>query len=857
MFGPQGLCDLLPDAVLRIDRRSGRVLEANASTRGLLGFDPTDAPGSLAASVDRDSAERALTLASALDAEPQRADICVRGVDGPRWLDVVAVGESPEVALIIGRDVTERRARESHLDNIINTIADPIFVKNERFEWTALNDEACKLIGRPRESLLGRTDHEVFPAEEADVFREKDEAVFDHHFDAPLLNIEAFTDSTGAHHTIATKKRAFLNQDGSKTLVGVIRDITELVELQQEKDAFLASVSHELRTPLTLMLAPLESMLAGDFGPLSDRLRHTCETMHNNAVRLLQMVTSLLDLSKLEAGRVDAHPDPVDVVALTGHAVRDFQPLATRKDLTLEFEATGPTPTVMLDRYLFDRIVFNLLSNAVKFTPEGGRIDVALDTTGDEIELRVCDTGIGIASAEQPRLFEKFSQVEGTTSRRHEGTGLGLALVSEFAELLGGSVDVDSEVGVGSTFTVRCAALGTDVTPIPHEHRGMVEHYAHESIEQYQTVAGDSNGLPRVLVVEDNPVLATYIARLLEERCQLKLATDGGQGWRIALEWHPDLVLSDIMMPERDGFTLCRDLKQHKKTRDIPVVLLTALTHRDALLKGWEAGADEYLFKPFHPRELITRVNSLLDAVQARRRAAAEVVEHTKALTRAETMLEQVEMFAFISSHHLQEPLRKVLLFGDLLETETEGCLSEESLDHLHRLENAARTMSRYIQDLREFSSVTKRHVPFDVVPLGDVMRGVVDAMAIEDATVEIEPLPDVCVDTDQIRQLFTHLFTNALRHRGDEPLGIQVRCANADADFAEIEVQDNGCGFEGKYAERIFRPFERLEGGGAGAGSGMGLAICRLIALRHHGSIVAAGEPGRGATFRVRLPIH
>ena len=351
--------------------------------------------------------------------------------------------------------------------------------------------------------------------------------------------------------------------------------------------------------------------------------------------------------------------------------------------------------------------------------------------------------------------------------------------------------------------------------------------------------------------------VTSRLARLLEERCQLKLATDGGQGWRIALEWHPDLVLSDIMMPERDGFTLCRDLKQHKKTRDIPVVLLTALTHRDALLKGWEAGADEYLFKPFHPRELITRVNSLLDAVQARRRAAAEVVEHTKALTRAETMLEQVEMFAFISSHHLQEPLRKVLLFGDLLETETEGCLSEESLDHLHRLENAARTMSRYIQDLREFSSVTKRHVPFDVVPLGDVMRGVVDAMAIEDATVEIEPLPDVCVDTDQIRQLFTHLFTNALRHRGDEPLGIQVRCANADADFAEIEVQDNGCGFEGKYAERIFRPFERLEGGGAGAGSGMGLAICRLIALRHHGSIVAAGEPGRGATFRVRLPIH
>ncbi len=287
MNGADGPYDLLPDAVLRVDRSSGRILHANPAARALLGAEAATVNDILMGCLAREDRTRVLAEAAELDRGVRRRSFRVETPAGPRWIEVVAVAESLDVALLTGRDITERRDREVALDNIINSVADPIFVKNERFEWTVLNDAACEFIGQSRKALIGRTDYDVFPHAEADEFREKDRLVFEEHLETPHLNLESFTDSAGIHHTIATKKRAFVNRDGTKTLVGIIRDITELVQLQHEKDAFLANVSHELRTPLTLMLAPLESMLAGDFGPLSDRLRHTSETMHNNAVRLL------------------------------------------------------------------------------------------------------------------------------------------------------------------------------------------------------------------------------------------------------------------------------------------------------------------------------------------------------------------------------------------------------------------------------------------------------------------------------------------------------------------------------------------------------------------------------------------
>jgi PAS domain S-box-containing protein len=415
-------------------------------------------------------------------------------------------------------------------------------------------------------------------------------------------------------HEIVERKRA------EKELAEKNR---QLVKSEQLKSQFLANVSHELRTPLTLILGPLEGLLTSDRGAAPTADRATLQTIHNNAVRLLQMVNGLLDFSKLEAGKVEVKREPIDVEALTRALLADFQPLMQRKGLACRFEVQPPRTTVLLDRYLFERILFNLLSNAVKFTPAGGTVTVSLAVAHDRLRLNVTDTGIGISEENIANLFQKFRQLEASTSRRFEGTGLGLALVQEFAELLEGRVAVSSRPGQGSTFTVDCAApvhAPADTGQTPTHAAVLLPRYEVQ-LETNGPAASASESLPKVLIVEDNVELAGYVARLLRGSCQTQIAGDGGQALALIGAGLPDLILADVMMPNRDGLSLCRAVKSDPASAGIPVVLLTALTHREALLQGWEAGADEYLFKPFHPTELLTRIKSVLAGSRTRRRA--------------------------------------------------------------------------------------------------------------------------------------------------------------------------------------------------------------------------------------------
>ena len=348
--------------------------------------------------------------------------------------------------------------------------------------------------------------------------------------------------------------------------------------------------------------------------------------MHNNAVRLLQMVTSLLDLSKRDAGKIEVSREPTDVVEATRAILDDFRPTFERRGLAHRLESDEPSAWVRVNRYLYERILFNLLSNAAKFTPAGGRIVVTLDARADRLRLAVADTGIGIAAADLPSLFQKFRQVEGSSTRRFEGTGLGLALVKEFAGLLGGTATVESAPDQGSTFTVdldapRCEPAADVPQPV-RPSAGLLQRYEPAPTSGDADWADDGDPRPRILVAEDNREMAAHLASLLHGRYRIRLAADGDEALEHIRDWSPDLVLADVMLPRRDGIDVCRAVKSDPESAGIPVVLLTALTHRDALLRGWEAGADEYLSKPFHPRELVTRVANILDAAAQRRDAA-------------------------------------------------------------------------------------------------------------------------------------------------------------------------------------------------------------------------------------------
>lgn len=405
------------------------------------------------------------------------------------------------------------------------------------------------------------------------------------------------------------------------------------------KSEFFSNISHELRTPLSLILAPLESLLEGARDGLTDKARAALETMHNNAVRLLQIVQGLLDFQKLEAKKVVVHREPIAIASLTRSILVDFEALMNSRGLQGRVEVISDEAiTVMMDRYIYERVVFNLLSNAVKFTPSGGEIVVRVEVIEQRLRLSVRDTGIGIAAEDLPRLFKRFQQVEGAATRRFEGAGLGLALIKEFVELLDGTVVVESHPGQGSTFTVQCTATVTEAkeerlsnSRKKFQYRGLLKEES-ASLSLGEGASRAPAKLGAILIVEDNAELAVYMAEHLSQLCETRIARDGEEALQMLGDWTPTLILSDVMMPRRDGLSLCRELKSRPQTRTIPFVLLTALTYREALLKGWEAGADDYLFKPFHPAELLTRMQAML-TTQLR------LLEQTQAKLQAEAAL--------------------------------------------------------------------------------------------------------------------------------------------------------------------------------------------------------------------------
>ncbi|MDE2291258.1 MAG: response regulator, partial [Elusimicrobia bacterium] len=362
--------------------------------------------------------------------------------------------------------------------------------------------------------------------------------------------------------------------------------------------------------------------------------------------------------------------------------------------------------------------------------------------------------------------------------------------------------------------------------------------------------------LPLVLLAEDNDELARYLALVLRGLCRLRRARDGRELVERARREPPALVLSDVMMPGLDGLAACRALKEDPATARVPVVLVTALTDRASMLRGWEAGADEYLFKPFHPEEVRTRVRTLLEAVRSREEARAALEVKTAELERSNAELEQ---FAFVASHDLQEPLRKVVGFCELLEQREAGRLEEESLDCVRRAAASARRMQDMVRGLLALARAARPGEPPAPV---DAARAL--AQALEDlqgevartgASVTSGPLPTVLARGPQVSQLFENLVANALKFRGERPCEVRVEARRDGKDGWVFSVRDNGIGIDPRYAERVFGVFERLHPRGRYPGSGIGLAICRKIVESQGGRIWVESAPGAGATFYFTLP--
>jgi signal transduction histidine kinase len=640
-------------------------------------------------------------------------------------------------------------------------------------------------------------------------------------------------------------------------------------QLDQLKSQFFANVSHELRTPLTLILVPVERLLAASVPGSSDHA--ALEAVSHNARLLLSQVNDLLDASKLEAGKMELAYADVDLAELIRRVTGPFDSLAQERGITLQVQAEG-TLRARVDPEKLQRVLLNLLSNAFKFTPASGivRCSLSRDRETERLQLEVADSGPGSPSAQRESVFERFRQLEGGATRRFGGTGLGLAIARELVELHGGRIEAHRAPEGGALFRVllppgaQGGALAAPDTAAAREAvRLLLEQFRSEAGRRASATEGDSSR-PLILVVEDNPAMNDFISELLLPDYRVVSAFDGREGLRQLQELRPDLVLSDVMMPEMSGAEFVRAARERAELRDIPIVLLTAKADDDFRVRALRLGANDFLMKPFSVQELRARVGNLVAAratLAKNQRLAAELRQANQTLQQTATRLAEsnaeLEAFSYSVSHDLRAPLRAIDGFSSLLVDEQRDRLDEEGKKYLERVRSSVRRMTTLIDDLLHLSRITTADLERRPLDLAQLARAVVATLRQRDPqrSVQVEIAEALPADADPrlARVLLENLIGNAWKFSSKQPAA-RISIGKEPGPEGPFFVRDNGAGFDQASARKLFAPFQRFHQASEFEGTGIGLATVHRIVARHGGRIWASSAPGAGATFSFTL---
>ncbi len=635
----------------------------------------------------------------------------------------------------------------------------------------------------------------------------------------------------------------------------------ELIRLKSE---FFDNVSHELRTPLTLILLSMESLLQRDQSAFPASVRHHLVTVDRSAQRLLKLINNLLDLAQMEAGKLRLRYQPVELYGLLTSLLAPFRVMAEKKGINLTLEGK-PVSSIHGDAERIEIVFQNLISNALKFTQEG-RVEVKVYEDEMSVHVEVLDTGPGIAPQDIPVIFDRFAQADSTGTRRFGGTGIGLALVKETVDLHAGRISVTSEVEQGSTFHVQLPKGTAHIREELRDRRAVElpvrrERRSYSSLPAIRPEQGPGESgvaaaqvadeeqvappnAPRVLVVEDDPEIRTFVVSVLKGDYRLLEAVNGEEGRQRAIKERPDLIVSDVMMPVMSGLQMLAALKEVPETADIPVILLTARQEVSEKVEGLSTGANDYLGKPFSPRELLARIEAQLRLREAAVRAAEnERLAATGLLTSG---------FA----HEVRNPLNGLMNALLPLRDSVLGAQPDQETARamLEVIEECGTRIRHLAESLLSFVRSSERPVAVNLDTLLDSTLNVLAWRIPSEVVIERDYRCNAPVQGDpgSLNQVWVNLLDNALR--AVDGNGQVKVVTEQEGEMAVVSVTDTGTGIKPEDMEKLFQPFFSTRA--AGEGTGLGLALCRRIVLRHGGTIQITSEYGKGTRVEVRLPL-
>lgn len=701
------------------------------------------------------------------------------------------------------------------------------------------------------------------------------------------------------------KFREYVN---SQLVLAAKRELEEahqqLKALDRFKSQVFANVTHELKTPLNMILSPLELLGQGQLGPVSEEQRATFASMFRSGMKLLKLIGDILDLSKLEESRIRLAVAEHDLVAYLRGLVAQVQPLAQRKRIALSFDSDVESAAVWCDLERLERVFVNLLSNATKFTPEEGQIRVSLRDEGPSVLVSVADNGPGFPADQVEKVFERFFQADMGSTRKYGGTGIGLALARELVELHGGRIWAESDVGKGAVFHVRLVKDREHFNPdaierraqrrdVPDgrraEDRGIVD-WTQElasrddyrlldiaEVTERRVVERDVDEARRawtVLVVEDTQDVIRLVHLSLRQQFRVMAAENGAKGLELALRETPDLIITDLMMPEMDGLEMTRRLREDPRTRHVPIIMLTARGDLEDRVAGLETGVNQYLTKPFSPLELLTTVRSLLR------------IEETHADLLLAQRMDSLNQVAGGLAHEINNPLNYIKNALALMRADAEEVLriagpsspgaaagpearpSEADDARLARLrariakmadtaEAGVRRIARTVELMRSYSREGYARIarPYNVFEAAREVIALVLPATGREVRVETDFQGDGFVECvpEEMNQVLTNLIQNAIEAVAEDGSGRVWVTGRRVNSRVMVSVRDNGPGIPPEVRERIFTPFFTTKG--PGKGMGLGLTITWRVVRALGGAIKVDSTPGQGTEFVVTLP--